>query len=230
MKNDPFSPDYFFDLTNFQHKALFKNVQWVWQVLENIKPYLLTAPLGYTLASEQVYAYFIHPELISIGEGTIVEAGAYIRGPCVIGKNCHIRHGAYIRGDVIIGDNCVVGHTTELKHCVLLNHARAAHFAFIGDSIIGNDVNLGAGVKCANLRLDDLPVQVKHGNTVLSTNMRKFGAILGDSVQLGCNVVVNPGTLIGKRTKCFPSLNIGGTILADSLVRPCKKMYEIVKE
>ena len=172
----------------------------------------------------------MHPELIAIGEGTIVEAGAYIRGPCVIGKNCHIRHGAYIRGNVLIGDNCIVGHTTELKSAILLNHARAAHFAFVGDSILGNDVNLGAGVKCANLRLDNQPVSVPFKDSLLSTGMRKLGAIIGDEVQLGCNVVVNPGTVIGKRTKCFPSLNIGGTIPEDRLVRPQKKLYEIVRE
>lgn len=230
MKESPFAPEVFFDLSHFEHKELFTGVRWVWQALEHLKGYLATLPLGKIEHVETSYAYLVHPELISIGEGTIIEAGAYIRGPCVIGKNCHIRHGAYIRGDVLIGNNCVVGHTTELKHCILLNHARAAHFAFVGDSILGNDVNLGAGTKCANLRLDDQPVQVRHAGELLSTNMRKFGSILGDSVQLGCNVVVNPGTLIGKKSKCFPSLNIGGCIPSDSLIKPAKKMYEIVKE
>lgn len=230
MKQECFDPEHFFELTHFQHKKLFSNIQWVWQALQRLESYLKQLPLGINNATQQDCAYFVHPELISIGEGTIIEPGAYIRGPCVIGRNCHVRHGAYIRGNVLIGDDCIIGHTTELKHCILLNHARAAHFAFVGDSILGNDVNLGAGVKCANLRLDDQAVQVKEGKALLSTHMRKLGAIVGDSVQLGCNVVVNPGTLIGKRTKCFPSLNIGGTIASDCLVKPCKKMYEIVKE
>lgn len=230
MESNPYSPELFFDLSSFQHRALFEGIQWVWQALEGLERYVLRCKLGVLQSSQQAYAYLVHPELISIGEGTIVEAGAYIRGPCVIGKNCHIRHSAYIRGNVLIGDNCIVGHTTELKSAILLNHARAAHFAFVGDSILGNDVNLGAGVKCANLRLDNQPVSVPFKDSLLSTGMRKFGAIIGDQVQLGCNVVVNPGTLIGKRTKCFPSLNIGGAIPEDQLIRPLKKLYEIVRE
>lgn len=230
MESNTYSSEKFFDLHSFQHKALFEETRWVWQALEGLESYLLRCSLGVIQSSQMAYAYFIHPELISIGEGTIVEAGAYIRGPCVIGKNCHIRHSAYIRGNVLIGDDCVVGHTTELKGSILLNHARAAHFAFVGDTILGNDVNLGAGVKCANLRLDNQPVSVPLKDSVLSTGLRKFGAIVGDHVQLGCNVVLNPGTLIGKRTKCFPSLNISGSIGEDLLIRPVKKQYEIVRE
>lgn len=227
---DPFNPSRFFDLTHFQHKELFISCQWVWQALARLKEYLLASPLGKFEEKQEALAYFVHPEQISIGEGTIIEAGAYIRGPCIIGKNCHIRHGAYIRGNVLIGDNCVVGHTTELKSSILLNGARAAHFAFIGDSIIGNDVNLGAGVKCANLRLDDQPVQVRYKEELFSTSMRKLGSVIGDHAQIGCNVVANPGTMVGKRAKCFPGLNIGGCIPHGALVKPLEKMWEIVEE
>lgn len=224
-----FSAESFFDLEGFAHKAVFANCTYVWQALEKLEAYLLAQSLGHIESREQQYAYLINPELISIGEGTIIEPGAYIKGPCIIGKDCQIRQGAYIRGNVLVGDRCIVGHTTELKHAILLNHARAAHFAFVGDSILGNDVNLGAGVKCANLRLDGLPVVVRHRDMSISTGLRKFGAILGDGAQIGCNAVLNPGTVFGRRTKCFPGVCVGGVIETGKLVKSVKST-EIVED
>lgn len=225
----PLSPSAFFDLNNFSHKAVFDHCEYVWQALNSLEKYLLGLPLGKIDSKLQECAYLVNPELISIGEGTIIEPGAYIRGPCVIGKNCQIRHGAYIRGNVIVGDRCIVGHTTELKHSILLNHARAAHFAFVGDSILGNDVNLGAGVKCANLRLDGENILVRYKDESIATGLRKFGAIIGDSCQIGCNVVLNPGTLFGKSAKCYPSLTVGGVVESRKLVRP-KENHIFVKD
>ena len=224
-----FSPESFFSLEAFTHSAVFANCVYVWQALEKLEAYILSQPLGVNEAKEQEYAYLVNPERISIGEGTVIEPGAYIRGPCIIGKNCQIRQGAYIRGNVLIGDRCIVGHTTELKHAILLNHARAAHFAFVGDSILGNDVNLGAGVKCANLRLDGQPVVVRHNNLSIATGLRKFVAILGDGAQIGCNAVLNPGTLFGPNTKCFPAVCIGGVIESGKLVKSVKRT-EIVDD
>lgn len=218
-EENSFSASYFFDLSSFEHRAVFDGCSYVWQVLEKLEAYLLRQPLGKIQSEHQEYAYLVNPELISIGEGTVIEPGAYIRGPCIIGRNCQIRHGAYIRGNVLIGDRCVVGHTTELKHAILLNHARAAHFAFVGDSVLGNDVNLGAGVKCANLRLDGNPVFVRYHQQSISTGLRKFGSIIGDGCQIGCNVVMNPGTLFGKQSKCYPCTNIGGVIEDGRLVK-----------
>lgn len=214
------SPSVFFDLNNFSHKGVFAHCEYVWQALNNIESYLRGLPLGKIESLHQDCAYLVNPELISIGEGTVIEPGAYIKGPCVIGKFCQIRHGAYIRGNVIVGDRCVVGHTTELKHAILLNHARAAHFAFIGDSILGNDVNIGAGVKCANLRLDGENIIIRYKEKSIATGLRKFGAIIGDSCQIGCNVVLNPGTLFGKSAQCYPSLTVGGVVESRKLVRP----------
>ena len=143
-------------------------------------------------------SFLINPELISIGKGTVIEPGAYIKGPCIIGENCTVRHGAYIRGDFIAGNNCVIGHDTEVKNCVMLNDARAGHFAYLGDTVVGNDVNLGAGTKCANLKLDGRPIIVHCEGTRIATGVKKFGAILGDGAQTGCNTVTNPGTLLEK--------------------------------
>ena len=205
-----FSAEEFFDLSSFEHRAVFDGCQYVWQVLERLKKYLVRQSLGTKACPEGVF--FDRPELISVGEGTVIEPGAYLRGPCIIGKNCEIRHGAYIRGSVLIGDRCVVGHATEVKHSILLNHAKAAHLAFIGDSVLGNDVNLGAGVKCANLRLDGTSVMIRCGEEKIPTDLRKLGAIIGDGCQIGCNVVANPGTLIGKGVRCRPLTNVSGVV------------------
>ena len=213
-----FSPAQFFDLSGFPYKDLFDGCKTVWDVLRNIEPYLANRILGLIDADKQQYAYFVNPDKISIGEGTIIEPGAYIKGPCLIGKNCHIRQGAYIRGNVIIGDNCVVGHTTEIKHSILLNHANAAHFAYIGDSILGNYVNLGAGTKCANLRLNGEEIAVKEGDVPVQTGLRKFGAIIGDFSQVGCNAVLNPGTHLGKHVHVHPCVSVVGVIPEKSVV------------
>ncbi len=224
-----YSPEQFFDVSSFEHRDLFKGASFVWQALERLESYILGKSLGKIEAKQQDFAYFVNPELISIGEGTIIEPGAYIKGPAIIGKNCQIRHGAYIRGNVIIGDRCIVGHTTELKHSILLNHARAAHFAFVGDSILGNDVNLGAGVKCANLRLDDQPVIVRYGEETIATGLRKFGSIVGDGAQIGCNVVMNPGTLFSKNSRCYPTLNVGGVFPQGVTVKSSRKSYIVIE-
>lgn len=202
------APHHFFDLDTFEHKALFEGVEHVWQVLGRIKDYLQAKKSFHILGTVSPHAYLINPELISMGEGTIVEPGAYIQGPCIIGKNCQIRHGAYIRGDVIAGDRVVIGHTTEVKNAIFLHHAHAAHFAYVGDSILGNNVNLGAGVKCANFRLDQRKINVRFNGQKHITGMRKIGAIIGDGSQIGCNSVTNPGSLLPKGSLYGPCSNI----------------------
>ena len=158
--------------------------------------------------------------MISIGQGSVIEPGAYIQGPCVIGKNCIVRHGAYIRGNVLTGDDCLIGHDTEVKQAILFNKARPAHFAYIGDSILGNGVNLGAGVKCANFKLDHSSIQLNISGKLVATGMRKLGALIGDGSQIGCNSVTNPGTLIGQEVRCYPCLTLQGFIPSRSLIKP----------
>jgi NDP-sugar pyrophosphorylase family protein len=216
---DTFSAATYFDISSFPFQDLFNECKTVWEVLQNIEPYLAKRMLGLNESENQQYAYFANSDSISVGQGTIVEPGAYIKGPCLIGKNCHIRHGAYIRGNVIIGDNCVVGHATELKHSILLNHAHAAHFAYVGDTIIGNYVNLGAGVKCANLRLNGEEIIVKHKDKTYPSGLRKFGAIIGDFCQVGCNVVLNPGTHLGKHVHVHPCMSLVGVVNEKSHIK-----------
>lgn len=213
---------HFFDFGSLVHTDLFKDDPPPWVLLTRLDAYLKSLELGQLKGEISPSAYLIHPELISIGEGSIVEPGAYIRGPCWIGKNCVIRQGAYIRGHLIAGDHCVIGHATEVKNALFLDHAHAAHFAYVGDSVLGQHVNLGAGAKCANVKLDRQSIRVHYQGKHFDTGMRKMGAIIGDRSQLGCNTVTNPGTLIGKEVQCYPCLNIGGWIPTRSLIKPSR--------
>lgn len=142
---------------------------------------------------------------ISIGEGVLVESGALIKEPAIIGDQTEIRQGAYLRGYCLVGNRCVVGHTTEVKHSIFLDEAKAGHFAYLGDSILGANANLGAGTKFANLRFLPGNVRVKTADSTLDSGLRKFGAILGDEAQTGCNSVTNPGTLLGPGAILMPN-------------------------
>lgn len=210
-------PSSFFDLKNFQHAALFENCEFVWEALSRIEKYFASVSLGNIELHIPDGVYLEHPELISIGKGTILEPGAYIKGPCIIGEGCTIRHGAYIRGGLITGNDCVIG--SEVKNAIFLNHALAGHFAYIGDSILGHDVNIGAGTKLANLRFDRKNIQLLINGTRYDTGVHKFGAILGDGAQTGCNSVTNPGTLFGKGACCYPCVNVGGYIAPRQVIR-----------
>lgn len=147
-------------------------------------------------------------EEIFLGPGTVVEPGALIKGPTIIGTQTEVRQGAYVRGKCLIGDRCVVGHTTEMKSSVLLNDAKAGHFAYIGDSILGHATNLGAGTKLANLNIGESPVRIRVEDQAVETGLRKFGAILGDRVETGCNSVTNPGTLLAPGCRVLPAVSV----------------------
>lgn len=223
--SDPI-PSHFFDLSKFKYANLFVEHEPVWNALMKIGPFLHSLDLGRIEGLIEEGAYLINPQQISIGKGTIVEAGAYIRGPCVIGENCQIRHGAYIRGDLIAGNECVIGHATEVKNAIFLDGAQAGHFAYIGDSILGRKVNLGAGTKCANLRFDRKTISVCFSGNKISTGLRKFGAILGDGAQTGCNSVTNPGTLMEKNSFLAPCATAKGCIPTNHLIKTVDPLLE----
>ncbi|MBS4167773.1 UDP-N-acetylglucosamine diphosphorylase [Parachlamydia sp. AcF125] len=224
---DFLSPSYFFDLTQYVHKGLFDSTDYVWTALDRLESYLEKISFQKQEAIISPSAHLVNPDKIHLGKGTIVEPGAYIQGPCWIGDRCKVRHGAYIRGFVVTGDDCVIGHDTEIIHSILFNHAHAAHFAYLGQSILGNHVNLGAGTKCANLKLDRQPVSVVVEGQSYKTGLRKLGAIVGDSSQIGCNVVLNPGTLLGKNVLCYPTLNCGGFVPSYHIVKSRKQLMTI---
>ncbi len=143
--------------------------------------------------------------MISLGSGVILESGAMLKEPAIIGDCSEVRQGAYVRGYCLAGRRTVIGHTTEVKHTIFMDDAKAGHFAYLGDSILGNRVNLGAGTKMANLRFTGGEVPIRTPDGTISSGLRKLGAVLGDDVQTGCNSVTNPGTLIGKRSMLMPN-------------------------
>jgi NDP-sugar pyrophosphorylase family protein len=171
---------------------------------------------------------FLFNERIIIGPGTIVEPGALIRGPVIIGSHSEIRQGAYIRGECVVGSRCVVGHTTEMKGSILLDGAKAAHFAYVGDSILGRDVNLGAGTKLANLKMVSGSITVRMDQQGCDTGRRKLGAILGDHTETGCNSVTSPGTLMGPFSIVYPGISVpGGYYPAGTVIAPAHGSLKI---
>jgi len=213
-----FSPRDFFDLDQFRFRELFEDVELVWQVLgERLEDYI-AATLVPEIHGRVMDGAWLQSDRIYVGEGTIVEPGALIKGPAIIGKNCEIRHAAYLRENVVIGDNCVVGHATELKGCVLLNHVEAGHFAYVGDSVVGNNVMFGAGTKLANYKVNGTEVIVHDGETDHPTGLVKLGAIIGDGCKFGCNSVTNPGTIMERNCIVMPASCARGCIAAGSTI------------
>lgn len=164
---------------------------------------------------------------IYIGRNTVIEAGALIKGPTIIGDNTEVRQGAYIRGEALIGNDCVVGHTTEIKSSVMLGGSKAGHFAYIGNSILGR-VNLGAGTKLANLKMTGTPVVLQVNGTSYETGLRKFGAILADGVETGCNSVTTPGTLLGRDALLYPNGTARGYYPPQTIIK-VKQVQEIIQ-
>lgn len=167
---------------------------------------------------------------VYIGKGTVLEPTAIIKGPAVIGNNCEIRQGAYLRGNILAGDHCVLGHTTEIKNSIVMDHSEMGHFNYIGDSILGSHVNLGAGTKLANLQFRSIqekeegfihPIHIPIKGETVDTQMGKMGAILGDYVEMGCNSVTSPGTLVGKNNRVYPNTTLPkGFYAPDSFISP----------
>ncbi len=207
-----------FEYQSWEHADIFADTTYAWEILPRIRGYLAER-LKPGIKGTLMEGAFLDGDEIFIGEGTVVEPGAFIRGPAIIGRNCEIRQGAYIRGLALVGDGCVVGHTTEMKNSVMLDGAKAGHFAYIGDSILGREVNLGAGTKLANLKISDSPVVVRHDGEAHRTGLRKFGAIIGDGVEIGCNTVTSPGTVIGPGSLVYPCSSVGGVVPANSIVK-----------
>ncbi|MDP3068993.1 MAG: UDP-N-acetylglucosamine diphosphorylase [Opitutaceae bacterium] len=149
-----------------------------------------------------------------------------IIGPVWIGAKCDLRPGAFIRGNVIAGEGCVLGNACEFKNCLLMDGVQVPHFSYVGDSILGNRAHFGAGVICSNLRLDQQPIVVRTADATHETGLRKFGAIVGDGAEVGCNVVLNPGTVLGPRALVTPAIAVGGYIPAATIAhaRPAIKL------
>jgi UDP-N-acetylglucosamine diphosphorylase / glucose-1-phosphate thymidylyltransferase / UDP-N-acetylgalactosamine diphosphorylase / glucosamine-1-phosphate N-acetyltransferase / galactosamine-1-phosphate N-acetyltransferase len=210
-------PDYFFDLTDFEHRALFADTEYVWDALKRLPKYLednLQPGVHCTLPPGVVVG-----EDVFIGAGTIVEPQTYIMGPTIIGPGCHIRQGAYIRGNVLVGDEAIVGHCTEVKGSILLPRAAAPHFNYVGDAIIGRRANMGAGSILSNFKLTGDEIVVEVDGKQIPTGLNKFGGVLGDGTQIGCNAVLNPGTMLGPRCIVYPGASVRGYYPAETVIK-----------
>ena len=212
-----FKPEDFFDLTQTEHGELFAGCEYAWDALKRLKEYVnrRVTPLLQNRCVGRAYI----GEQVFIGEGTVVEDGVMIKGPAIIGRDCQIRHNAYIREQVIIGDNCVVGNSCEVKNSLLFNNAVAPHFNYIGDSILGYRSHLGAGVKISNLKVTRSNVVIQHGGDRLETGLRKFGALIGDRTEIGCNAVLNPGSILGRDCLVYPNVSWRGVLPAGHIAK-----------
>ena len=212
-----FSPTDLFDLRQTSHSALFEGCKHAWEALGHIAPYL-AKNLQPELRNTCEGRAFIGKQVF-IGEGTVVEDGAMIKGPAIIGRNCQIRHNAYLREGVIIGDGCVVGNACELKNTLLFNNCTVPHFNYVGDSILGYRAHLGAGVKISNVKLVAGTVTVEIDGAPFDTGLRKFGALIADHVDVGCNAVLSPGSILGCRSVVYPNVHWRGVLAADMIVK-----------
>ncbi len=192
---------------------LFSRGRYPWEIVADIEGYISR------LLDEGIDGYSLLCTDVLVGENVRIHPSAVIEGRAVIGSGCEIRPGAYLRGDVLLGSGCVIGNSTELKRCVLLSGVQAPHYNYIGDSVLGDRAHLGAGVICSNLRSDKRPVSVRNGNERIETGMRKLGAMIGDSAEIGCGCVINPGTVIGRRAVAYPLTSLRGTYPAYSVIR-----------
>lgn len=209
MKN--FLPADFFDYSDFQFKDIFENITFVWEILPKISDFIALELKEKSKSN--------HKDNVFVGSGTVIEEGAMIKGPAIIGKNCYIAHGAYIRENVILGDNVTIGHASEIKNSIILSSASIAHFNYVGDSIIGKNVNFGGGALIANFRLDGETVKVKADDRKIDTKLIKFGAIVGDRVKIGAGAVLNPGTIIAKDSLIYPLTSVFGVHPAKEIIK-----------
>ena len=204
---------------------LFENSVHVWDALKQIVSYLQFR-LKPAIQGRMIGKPFISGAVF-IGKGTVIEQGAMIKGPAWIGEGCEIRNGCYIRENVIVGSGCVLGNSCELKNSIVFDEAQIPHFNYVGDSIIGFRGHLGAGVILSNVKLDHSEITVPGANGHIPTGLKKFGAIIGDRAEVGCNSVLNPGSVVGRNAILYPGTMWRGVVPANSIVKH-KQEQEIV--
>lgn len=194
-------------------KELFERVEHPWEVLPLIKNYILE--LIPNLGDE----YKEIRENVFVHESVKIADTAVINGPTIICKDTEVRPGAFIRGSVIVGEKCVVGNSTEMKNAIIFNNCQCPHYNYVGDSVLGEKAHTGAGVILSNFKSDGSNVKIRTNDEVIETGLRKFGAILGNHADIGCNSVLFPGTIIGQNTNVYPLTRVRGEILPNRIVK-----------
>lgn len=203
-------------------KELFEEVEHPWEVLPMIEMFILR------VASKLGSEYEEKEKNVFIHKSAKVSSTASITGPCIIGENAEVRHCAYIRGKVIVGDNSVIGNSTEVKNAIIFNNVQCPHFNYVGDAVLGEYSHIGAGVILSNVKSDKSNIVVKDNDEVYETSLRKFSAILGNHVEVGCNSVICPGSIIGENSNVYPLTRVRGVIGAGKIVKDMNNI--IVKE
>lgn len=201
-------------------KDIFNGVTYPWEVLPKISSFILE--LGVTLSEDE---YEKRGENVWVAKSAKVAPTAFINGPAIIGKDAEVRHCAFIRGNAIVGEGAVVGNSTELKNVILFNKVQVPHYNYVGDSVLGYKSHMGAGSITSNVKSDKKLVVVKAGEEKIETGMKKFGAMLGDEVEVGCGSVLNPGTVVGNHSNIYPLSSVRGFVPANSIY---KKQGEVV--
>lgn len=214
------SIDHLYDLNETIAAKLFDGLTYPWEALPKIGDFIIQ--LGNSLPESE---YEKVGEDVWIAKDATVFASAYIHGPAIIGRGAEIRHCAFIRGNAIVGEGAVVGNSTELKNVVLFNKVQVPHYNYVGDSILGYKAHMGAGSITSNVKSDKTLVDVVVQGERMHTGLKKFGAMLGDHVEIGCNTVMNPGTVIGRSSNVYPTSMVRGFIPAKSIY---KKQGEVV--
>lgn len=202
------------DLNETIASELFEGRTYPWEVLPEIKDFILK--LGKTLDPEE---YEYKEGDIWIAKLAKIAPTACINGPAIIGKDTEVRHCAFIRGNAIVGEGCVVGNSTELKNVVIFNCVQVPHYNYVGDAVLGYKSHMGAGSICSNVKSDKQLVVVKDGEEKIETGLKKFGAMLGDHVEVGCGSVLNPGTVIGRNSNIYPLSSVRGCVPSDSIYK-----------
>ena len=203
--------------------ALFAGKAYPWEVLPEIGDFIIA--LGQTLPEDE----FDHPaENVWIAKDATVFPSAYINGPCIIDHKAEVRQCAFIRGNAIVGKNAVVGNSCELKNAVLFDNVQVPHFNYVGDSVLGYKSHMGAGSITSNVKSDKTLVVIKNGRELVPTERKKVGAMLGDYVEVGCNSVLNPGTVIGRNSRVYPTSCVRGVVPANTIHRNDGRLIPIV--
>lgn len=202
-----------FDLQHTLAKGYLSQFTYPWEALSGIKQFLLD--LGASLGEDFDQ---IAPQ-VWVHKTAVVAPTAFLGGPCIIGANTEVRHCAFIRGSALVGENCVVGNSVELKNVILFDNVQVPHYNYVGDSILGYRAHMGAGSLTSNVKSDKTPVVVRRGGEEVPTGLKKMGAMLGDFVEVGCNSVLNPGTVIGPRSNIYPLSCVRGTVEADTILK-----------
>lgn len=216
MKLEDLGTQALFDLSHSILGSYLAKFSFPWEALSSLKEEILsllpTLPKEYEEREEGV---FVH-------KTAKIFPSAYLGAPCIIGAETEVRHGAFIRGSAVVGDRCVVGNSVELKNCILFDGVQVPHFNYVGDSILGYKAHLGAGAITSNIKSDRTPVTIRFGNEIIETGLRKMGGMLGDLVEVGCNSVLNPGTVVGRRTHVYPLSSLRGAYPSDSIIKQDK--------